>query len=134
MGGTLEPIRLTWLRIHLWQTGGEREGSHSKSHVVLPLGLYHQNLHKYDIVELQLDVCLSETATFKRQGQVEWQGVGRCGKGGADRLKISASHSRQVGGVNSKNSFSLPLSCSRSSFLSFERSHINIGWHQLVMQ
>lgn len=78
---------------------GGREGSHSECSVVLPLGLFHQNLHKYDIVELQLDVCLSEGPTFKRQGQ-----VGRC-EGGADRLKISASHSRQVGGVNSKNRF-----------------------------
>lgn len=55
------------------ERGGEREGSHSESRVVLPHGLFHQNLHKYDMVELQLDVCLSETATFKRQGQ-----VGRC--------------------------------------------------------
>lgn len=95
---------------------------------MLPLGLFDQNLHKYDIVELQLDVSLSETATFTQQGQVE-----RC-EVGADRLKVSASQGRQVGGVNSKNRFPLAFSCSQSSFLSLESSPINIGLHQLVWQ
>lgn len=92
------------------------------------------NLHKYNILELRPDVCLSEAATFKRQGQVRrCFSEKKCEKG-ADRLKINASHGRQVGGVNNKNRFSLPFSCSRSSFLSFDVSHTNIGWYQLVSQ
>lgn len=91
------------------------------------------NLHKYNILELRPNVCLSEAATFKRQGQVRRCFSEKCEKG-ADRLKINASHGRQVGGVNNKNRFSLPFSCSRSSFLSFDVSHTNIGWYQLVSQ
>lgn len=133
MGGILEPIRLMWLRIHLGRTkkGG---GIHtlratSCSRLFCLIG----NLHKYNILELRPNVCLSEAATFKRQGQVRRCFSEKCEKG-ADRLKINASHGRQVGGVNNKNRFSLPFSCSRSSFLSFDVSHTNIGWYQLVSQ